>query len=402
MITRQTPSYWETLRLGTILFGVILLIGCAIRIGAATRGFNYDVESYWIVSGIVLDGESVYARTDRYNYGPLWYLILGVARRIAIALALNDLTSFHITIATFLTAIDAILTCIIRRLFGLVAAICFFLHPVSILITGYHSQFDNLAIAWGFVGCILLDRSRALLSASGILGLFFLGLSLATKHILVVFSFWVALILKRRGATHVEFALALVMPPLIFGFSFFLAPWDRETWDGILHHVFGYASVDGRGIWIQIFDLIIPARLAGQPWGPHLTKTLFLLSMVLLGWVWIRRLGRGVGLPELLAIYLAAVVALSSAMADQYLAIPLVAVAIYHRYPAAWLYSAAALAILIESSNNLFGNTPPGMTFLRYSHAQLLLAFFLVEIFRSLGSRARPPHSADGEASRVE
>ena len=86
--------------------------------------------------------------------------------------------------------------------------------------------------------------------------------------------------------------------------------------------------------------------------------------------------------------YLAALTALSTSMADQYLAIPLIAAAACCRSPAAMVYTLLGGAILLESPNNVMRLTPPESTFIKYYHAQIALLFLLGWMFRSPRSEA--------------
>lgn len=373
-------------RLG-VIFGAAILLGTALRLLAAAQGFNYDLDSYWIVSDLVLRGDSVYAGTTRYNYGPVWYLILGALRKFVSVLSLDDKTSFHIAVAGFLTVVDIVIAGLLKRRFGLAVALCFFLNPISILITGYHSQFDNLAIVFGLCGCLLIDRGGARMNCTGLFGAALLGFSLAAKHILIVFPLWTALLLKKRDAPTRDIALALTVPAIIFGASFLLAPWDVATWSGIGHNVFGYASAHGRGIFVMALDFAFDIRAFETASHVNATKYLFLAAMAALGWWWIEKRRLCDSLTDLLALYLAAVVVFSTAMEDQYLAIPLITIAIFYRFPSAWVYTAAGLAIIIESRNNVFGEAPAGQTLVAYHHAQIVLGFLLWQI-----SRTPAPH----------
>lgn len=48
------------------------LLGLMLRMLLAAQPFyNFDVESYSLVAGIVREGGNVYAETIRYNYSPL-------------------------------------------------------------------------------------------------------------------------------------------------------------------------------------------------------------------------------------------------------------------------------------------------------------------------------------------
>lgn len=59
-----------------ILLALVIVIGVALRLALPLLGHNFDVESYRIVADIMGDGGNVYAETSRYNYWPIWFLIV--------------------------------------------------------------------------------------------------------------------------------------------------------------------------------------------------------------------------------------------------------------------------------------------------------------------------------------
>ncbi|MEO5953731.1 MAG: hypothetical protein ABIQ44_14810 [Chloroflexia bacterium] len=115
-----------------------VLIGSALRlILAAQPLFNYDIESYALVVGIVRGGGNVYAETYRYNYSPVWANLLGLLSLLPVA--------FPFAIRGFLSIVDILNGFLLQRILGEKAAILYWLSPVAILIVGYHGQFDTLS-----------------------------------------------------------------------------------------------------------------------------------------------------------------------------------------------------------------------------------------------------------------
>src|ERR1017187_4933621 len=157
---------------------LVLLIGLAARMAAAACGHNYDMESYFIVTKILAAGDNVYAETQRYNYGPVWFLVLHGLDLIA----RHHETVLRWLVAIFLSLADVGIFTLLYRQAGRLAATLFFLNPISILITGFHSQFDNFALCLGLLGVLQIanDPDRPL-GRRDFGGLLLLGLSLATK-----------------------------------------------------------------------------------------------------------------------------------------------------------------------------------------------------------------------------
>src|SRR5664279_132719 len=179
------------------LFFVVIIAGIAARLLVATCGHNYDVDSWQIVANIVERGANVYASTERYTYGPVWFQILHGLD----LLAGHNPAVLRYLVAGFLSLVDVGIFYILWRKYGRVAACLFFFNPISVIITGYHSQIDNLAVLLGLLAAWLVgDEFDRPLNRRKLLGLFVLGLSLATKHLLFAFPFWLAV--KQRGIWH--------------------------------------------------------------------------------------------------------------------------------------------------------------------------------------------------------
>lgn len=139
------------MRLDRWLWG-LLGLGLLARLFLAWAEFktyaSFDLESYQIVQGIVRHGGNVYAETSRYNYSPVWSWVLGSLDWLQRLVGLRA----HVAVCGFLTVVDAASCWFLARLavlHGLSprrAVLAFWLSPVSILLTGLHGQFDNLAV----------------------------------------------------------------------------------------------------------------------------------------------------------------------------------------------------------------------------------------------------------------
>ncbi len=65
------------------IFCLALLAGITLRFVIMTLGHNFDFDSYCIVGELAASGKNIYANTGRYNYGPVWFTLLGIFWKIA-------------------------------------------------------------------------------------------------------------------------------------------------------------------------------------------------------------------------------------------------------------------------------------------------------------------------------
>jgi len=276
------------------------------------RGYNYDIESWKIAADIMLHGGNVYGETGRYNYGPIWFNILHLLDSIP-GTSPGNFLAFRWKVATFLSAVDIGIFLILLRQNNLIIAALFFLSPISIVITGYHSQMDNFAILLGMLAIFLLEFRRKISFWPALL---LLGLSLSTKHILFFFPLWMAF--KEKRWSHK--LLILFVPYLIF-VSLFIPFWELG-YKGILDNVLFYRSMNNAPFW----NIFLPELVL-----QYIPPILFFFGILfLLGLAWRKKTNF-----ETYYLYLIAVVVFSSAIANQYLAIPTSAIATQWN----WLYT---------------------------------------------------------------
>lgn len=310
---------------------MIVAIAVGLRFAVAGFGSNYDLDSYRIVADLVLDGENVYARTDRYNYGPVWFVILGAFEWIARLFSTPEL--FRLQIIALLSAVDVAVAVMVARRWGYGASAAFLLSPVAIIITGFHNQFDNLAVALGLAAVLVLDGRRdAPLGRRDMAGLGLLALSLAVKHVLIVFPLW--LLLRQR--TWSRRAAVVVVPYGLFGL--FFVPWVDGGRAGMVDNVIRYRSY-ANAPFVSLFTGDVPPET--------LAMVVLLAAMALAAW-----LTRSTTLPEAFLVHLLVLVVFSPAVANQYLAIPLVAIAVW-RTPWSWVWTAVATFFLVVDTDGL-------------------------------------------------
>lgn len=287
---------------------IVLALGVAARFLVSLWGHNNDFVSYRIVADIMAQGNNVYDNTTRYNYGPIWFNVV----HLLDWLAGHDASVFRWLLIGLLTATDIGIFYILWHKFGRLAATLFFLNPVSILITGFHNQFDNLAILIALCALLLFGEDfEKPLNRRKYYGLLVLGLSLMTKHLFFLFPLWLAV--KQRGL--MQKCVILALPPLIFLAGFI--PYWSVGHEGIIQNVFEYRSSPG---FINCFyDFFLPGLLKSMA-SPTLW---WLFCLGIFAFICQRKGGL-----ESLLLYTAVLVATSPAMANQYLVIPIAFVAV--------------------------------------------------------------------------
>ena len=298
-----------------LMIGVVLA-GTAARFIVAARGHNWDFESYQIVGEIVTNGGNVYRDTSRYNYGPPWFLILGALHRLTVGAGFG-LLAYRYAIVAFLTIVDIGIAGLLLARYGRIAAVVFFLNPVSIIITGYQSQFDNVAVLIGLiaVGLLVPRQDSPGITKKEAYGLALLGISLMVKHLLLLFPLWIAL---RKPDIRSRLIVAS-LPVGIFIVSF--APFWSSASQGIVDHVLKYQSYDNA----PLLRLLLGSDVARSPalltFGVFVIAAGFLMAAL------------RIRIDDALLVYIILIVAVAPAIANQYAAIPMASISVMWNLP---------------------------------------------------------------------
>lgn len=294
--------------------------GIILRYIVMSFGNNGDFVNYCTVGELVVSGKNVYANTAGYNYGPLFFWIQGFCYYLA-RVSENPILTFRVLLIGFLIVADVVIMLIVYAKFGYSCAIVFFLNPVSILITGYHNQFDNLAIALLMLSLIFYNK-EPMIGKKDIMFLGLFSLSLIMKHIFFIFPLWI--LLSTDVPVRKKFLYAFI-PPMVFLISFIpFAAGDYAAVNGILENVFFYRSYNNAPLLKGIYTAL----------GIGEQYYFFIFSIVMIA---IGSIIRRYSIDYKLFIYLISMVAFSSAVANQYLAIPVVALAVLSK-KASWVY----------------------------------------------------------------
>ena len=319
-----------------IIFVLFIFLGICLRFFVMTLGHNFDFESYCIVGEISGDLRNVYAETSRYNYGPVFLVIQGLLYNISSFSANWELT-YRVLMVSTLTLTDLGITCIIAKRYDTVKALIFFLNPVSIFITGYHNQFDNIAVLFALISILFYNEEKSI-GKKDVLFIAFLSLSIITKHILFIFPLF---LLLRKALPVGKKLLYAFVPPILFLLSFLpFALQSNEALNGIINNVFLYKSFNNSPLLSFIYDGIgFPTKYSIVVFGLLMVLTAFLT--------------RKKEIDKQLLVYLIALVAFSSAIANQYLAIPLAAIIILDTGVLKYIYMAFVTVFLFLHGDGL-------------------------------------------------
>ena len=293
------------------LFIGLIFLGIALRYAVMCIGNNFDFDSYCIVGEISGNFRNVYAETTRYNYAPIFFFIQGLMYRISQVSPDNWHIIYRILIVAVLTLADLGITFFILKRYSTSKALLFFLNPVSIIITGYHNQFDNIAVLFALLSIPYFNYEEKF-NKRDIGFIIFFSLSLITKHILFLIPVFILFIGRLPLKKKIIYAC---VPPSLFLFSFIPFALSSEAFNGILNNVFLYRSTNNSPLLAYLFDFI------GIPLNSRII--FYFAFMIITAWV-IRRLEY----EKVILIYLIAMVTFTSAIVNQYLVIPMVALCV--------------------------------------------------------------------------
>lgn len=291
---------------------VAVALGVGSRLWAQSLPGNWDFGQWINVSTAALSGDDPY-QLFGYNYPPPWLSVLMIFNS-----ATSNDSSFRLLIALFLIAADlGIAWLLVNRGYGL-AAVIFLLSPVTIAITGQHQQVEGVAVFLGLAAmAVLATRSsnRGDITASDWWAVLLLGLSLSFKPLFFLLPLWLALRpgpLRRRI---LHFIGPLAVFAIVFASTFLFYP-PMTVIEKVLQH-------DGANN-SPLIVAFVPGQLA--PWVLENGggKIVFLVLLAASGWFF-----RRLPIFEFALAYSLTAVVFSWAMANQYLAGPMAAVAVF-------------------------------------------------------------------------
>jgi len=295
--------------MGTVLL-LLIAIGAILRMTMPFLGHNYDAESFTIVAKLVSQGKNIYANTTRYSYSPLYGYVFGLSyAATSLAVPTGTDNVFRFVMPIFLTLADIGITLFLFKRFGLLPAALFILNPISIIISGYHNQIDNVAILLGLLAADYFDKSKNL-GRNSWLSLILLGLSLSVKQTLIAFPLWLAA--KRKKWSERIIVLAV---PFVILILFFLPSVPGGS-PGIVENVIKYRSSNNAPFFFSVLPRFI---------NTHISSYVIFYFSLLAGAIIFRQ---KLALTSLL-YYLLALVIFSPSVTPQYLVIPVISLSVF-------------------------------------------------------------------------
>lgn len=302
-------SRWPASRRWTI-FVIVVAAGALARLWAQSLPGNWDFGQWNSVSEGALAGIDPY-EVFGYNYTPIWLGILSAFKFVS-----ADQVTFRILISLFLLTIDVWIAWMLTRRGYALAAYVFLLAPIVIAISGHHQQIDGLAVALALAAMLLMGKGvPERITRFDVGAVILLGLSLSVKQVFLIFPIWLAMrpgVLSRR-------LLYLLVPPAIFlGMlaTAFIPYRPEAVIDAVLFH----AGTDISPLVLAF----VPNQLA--PWVMEQggAKVLSLLILIPAGLLFRRLRPFEAGLAYSITALLFA-----WSVANQYLVIPMAAVAVF-------------------------------------------------------------------------
>jgi hypothetical protein len=216
---------------------------------------NWDLGTYRQFVEVAPRGGDLYR--VRYHYSPVWaFLLLGLSR-VASPLGVP----FDKAVGALLLLADAATALLLFRIArdclgrpverAAGAALLFFFNPVSVFVTGFHLQWDNLAILCLIAAVWFAGRNPPRPAAASLS----LAASLLVKHL----TFFHPLLFARRPKDR-RLPLVFLAPYILF-FASFLPYWRAR--DAVFQGVFRYRSL------AEDYGTAMLRALPGVPeWAP--------------------------------------------------------------------------------------------------------------------------------------
>jgi hypothetical protein len=336
-------------------FSIVAVFSVIAKILIALTCHRFDMESWDLVSNLYLSGLNVYENTLRYNYGPIWFLLLGALRKIHFFYHFpTGPEGYHSIIALFLAIFDVGIAVIIKKLVSRKISFFFLMNPVSLFVSGFLVQFDQIAIFFALLALYFFYKRENGTLKFSIFPYLLMGLSLSIKHIFLFFPIWLMFHeIQQQTKFRWRTLLFLAVPYAIF----LLAPlyWLQTEaaqigfQKAIVHFSSNYLNapipkiLSGIGVlpYIEVVSLFSDS-LKGY-------KLFWILALFYLGWHFRKRT-----LLEKFTLYGLAFLALSPSIWSQYYVICLVYVLVNIRSLFAKLFLTAATVFHLMFFLNVF------------------------------------------------
>ena len=291
----------------TFYICLIIALGFFLRISISEYGYMYDLLAHKANVDIYKYNGNIF-ESGQYNYSPLIWINILLFLDSLPSFFSDTLIDFRYKLIVFLTFIDFFSFLILLRLHSLKVASLYYLSPILIFISGWHNQFDNVAILIGLLAVLSYQKLK---NDSGFyLCACLLGVSLCAKHILFFFPVWLAF----KQKCWKKKILIILIPFLIFALSF--APYIKENFADLQYQILEYKSLNNYPFW----SIFVPQFMYNYLGA----RNLFFAALFLAGLFLQKK-----NALETFYHYLILVVLFSSGIANQYFAIPLIGIAVF-------------------------------------------------------------------------
>lgn len=312
----------------------IALLAYVIRLSLINFGNNYDFDSYKLVVTALQNNITPW-ETYRYNYGITWSLILLILNFVS----MDNQFIFRCLVILILTGADIYIAHIISKKYGQKLALFFLFNPISIIITGYYNQFDNLALAIGLFAILALDNKKYHKS------IIYFSLSLTIKHNMLLFLLWILMSNRFRKEKYLICAIPIGIFFIHFLPFIFISDECREA---IKSNVFFYWSNNNAPFWqFLVQNQELREYIGNNNLWHHgrLWMILFFLSVSFTGFIKRNNL-----LLDNFFVYTLALVFFSSAITSQFFAIAAIGAGAYFNPAFSLFFALGTLWLLAEPS----------------------------------------------------
>lgn len=293
-LVEKIGRYKRILISKNISFLAVASSGLLLRFYISSFGHNIDLDAFFNNHYYSIQSFGEPWSSGHYNYGFAW----GYYSFLLNVLSGHEFHVFRILIILSLGIVDILIAWQVRKRYGNIYLLVLF-NPVTVLITGYHNQFDNVAILLGILALQKYEY-QSLKIQKHLPYILLMSASLVVKHDLIFFAFWIIF----RNFYSFKRILLAACPVLIFLISF--APFV-SAYQQIWLHVFRYKSFNNGPLYYIVFL------------KQDLSSYFFVLFLCLI--VFAGLMLRNADLYDSFWLYLILFVALSSSIANQYLAV---------------------------------------------------------------------------------
>lgn len=324
----------------------IIILGITLRLLlATTASTNFDMHIFMTDAQFFLEGKyNIYFYNWNHTYSPAIFYIagfLGIINKTFVFLPYPFLQRAYISFIDVLTLFVLIAIAKKQNISPTRTAVFFFLNPVTILLSGYHAQFDNNAVFFLLLAVWLQFYSNFKQTKWKIISWFLLTIGFIIKHITPFQVFLVELSFFKKNSI-LKGSLLFILTLVAFLSTILPFANNSESQFVIKEYVLGYqgqSTISGvTGIiryfcvTCQVFDIRFYA----------LYKYIFLIGGMVFSLFLIRKKNLLLSLLVSFLFFLT----FSSAHAPQYFVLPL---AIGALFPSRWfiLYTTVITILLL-------------------------------------------------------